>query len=66
MGDDAQILVRRQEGESDLEFLQRVAGENGWEMFIDHTGPLGGRKLRFMSPLDELEPDPHVRATEPR
>lgn len=54
--DDAQIVVRRQEGETDLDFLQRVARENGWEMFIDHSGPLGGRKLRFMSPLDELEP----------
>jgi hypothetical protein len=54
--DDAQIVVRRQEKETDLDFLQRVARENGWEMFIDHSGPLGGRKLRFMSPLDELEP----------
>lgn len=56
VGDDAQVLVRRQEGESDLDFLKKVAAENGWEMFIDHTGPLGGRKLRFMSPLDELDP----------
>jgi uncharacterized protein len=56
VGDDAQVLVRRQEGESDLEFLKKVAAENGWEMFIDHTGPLGGRRLRFMSPLGELEP----------
>ncbi|MGH3493373.1 MAG: hypothetical protein ACRDQ1_09075, partial [Sciscionella sp.] len=56
VGDDVQTLVRRQDGESDLEFLQTVSRENGWEMFIDHTGPLGGRKLRFMSPLDELEP----------
>jgi hypothetical protein len=56
VGDEVQTLVRRQDGESDLEFLQTVSRENGWEMFIDHTGPLGGRKLRFMSPLDELEP----------
>jgi uncharacterized protein len=54
--DDAQIVVRRQEAETDLDFLQRVSRENGWEMFIDHSGPLGGRKLRFMSPLDQLEP----------
>ena len=54
--DDSQIVVRRQEKETDLDFLQRVSRENGWEMFIDHSGPLGGRKLRFMSPLDELEP----------
>ena len=54
--DDSQIVVRRQEKETDLDFLQRVSRENGWELLIDHSGPLGGRKLRFMSPLDELEP----------
>lgn len=53
---DVQTLVRHQDQESDLDFLKRVSKENGWEMFIDHSGPLGGRKLRFMSPLDELEP----------
>jgi phage protein D len=54
--DGTQIAVRRQEKESDLDFLQTIARENGWEMFIDHSDPLGGRRLRFMSPLDELEP----------
>lgn len=54
--DGTQIAVRRQEKESDLDFLKTIASENGWEMLIDHSDPLGGRKLRFMSPLDELEP----------
>lgn len=54
--DEIQKVVRRQEGESDLEFLQVVARENGWEMFVDHSGDLGGHKLRFMSPMDKLDP----------
>ena len=36
--------IRKQDGESDFDFLSRVARENGWEMFIDHSGPLGGRR----------------------
>ena len=61
--DDAQKVIRKQEGESDFDFLAIVARENGWEMFIDHGGPLGGWTLRFLSPLDQLERrrDPHLR-----
>ncbi len=51
-----QKLIRKQEGESDYAFLARVAAENGWEMVVDHSGPLGGQRLRFMSPLDHLTP----------
>lgn len=58
MGDthEMQQLVRKQEGDSDLDFLSMLAAENGWEMLVDHTGATGGHKLRFMSPADELEP----------
>jgi phage protein D len=52
-----QSLIRKQVGKSDFEFLKYIAQENGWEMVIDHDGPLGGHKLRFMSPLDHLAPD---------
>jgi uncharacterized protein len=52
-----QRLVRKQDDESDLDFLGRLAKENGWEMVIDHAGPLGGAQLRFLSPLDRLAPD---------
>ena len=52
-----QKMIRKQEGQSDYDFLGRVALENGWEMVIDHSGPLGGHVLRFMSPLDHLTPD---------
>lgn len=52
-----QRLIRKQDGESDHDFLKRIASENGWEMFIDHSAPLGGYKLRFMSPLSHLRAD---------
>lgn len=53
----AQKTVRQQAGESDDSFLRRIAAENGWEMVIEHSGPLGGYQLRFFSPLDHLTPD---------
>ena len=52
-----QRLIRKQEGESNFEFLSKIAKENNWEMFIDHSGPLGGFKLRFMSSADHLSAD---------
>ena len=55
--DDAQKFIRKQEGQSDFDFLSIVARENGWEMFIDHGGPLGGWMLRFQSPMDRLGAD---------
>lgn len=50
--DMRQKVVRKQAGESDYDFLRRIAHENGWEMLIDHSGSLGGHKLRFMSLLE--------------
>jgi hypothetical protein len=55
--DSAQRIIRKQENESDFDFLRRIALENGWEMIIDESGPLAGRQLRFVSPLDHLSPD---------
>jgi hypothetical protein len=52
-----QHLIRKQDGESDFNFLRRIAAEYGWEMFIEHSGPLGGYQLRFMSSLDKLAAD---------
>ena len=52
-----QKLIRKQADESDFNLLKRLANENGWDMFIDHSDPLGGRKIRFQSPLDRLFPD---------
>ncbi len=56
-----QKLIRRQDGVSDYDFLKQIALENGWEMFIDHSGATGGYRLRFMSPLDDLTPDVFLR-----
>ena len=53
----AQKFIRKEADESDYKFLGRIARENGWEMFVDHSGPLGGHMLRFQSPLDHLSPD---------
>ncbi len=55
--DDAQKFIRKQEGQSYFDFLSIVARENGWEMSIDHSGPLGGWMLRFSSPLAHLNAD---------
>jgi phage protein D len=55
--DGSQRAIRRQEAETDHEFLKRIALENGWELLIDHRGPLGGSQLRFFSPLDHLTAD---------
>jgi phage protein D len=42
-----QAVVRKQQDESDADFLQRIARSNGLEMFIDHGGRLGGHKTPF-------------------
>jgi uncharacterized protein len=49
---ESQRVIRKQESETDYDFLKKIAAENGWEMFIE-----GANQLRFMSPLDHLEPD---------
>ena len=53
----AQKFIRKQANESDYKFLTRLAKENGWDMFVEHGGPVGGHMLRFQSSLDHLEPD---------
>jgi phage protein D len=55
-----QTLIRKQGehgSESDFDFVAKIAKENGWELMIDHSGPLGGLQLRFFSPLGHLAPD---------
>lgn len=55
--DAMQKVVRRQHGESDHAFLQRLAKESGLEMLIDHEAPPGGLALRFLSPAGRVKPD---------
>lgn len=56
--DAQQKLIRRQGGESDYDFLRRLCAENGWEMVMDHQGPLGGRRLHFLSLIDSSPASP--------
>jgi len=56
-----QKMVRRQSDESDYDFLRRISAENGWEMIMEHQGPLGGRQLHFMSLVNQLEPQITLR-----
>jgi hypothetical protein len=53
----AQKIVRKQANESDYEFIGRIAAENGWEVLVEHDGPVGGHVLRFTSSLDRLQPE---------
>ena len=55
--DARQKMIRKQMGQSNYDFLHLIAKENGWDMVIDHAGPMGGSKLRFFSPLSHLTPD---------
>lgn len=55
--DAMQRLIRKQAGESDYAFLQRIGLENGWEMIVEHAGPTGGNRLRFFSLASRLEPE---------
>ena len=55
--DAMQKIIRKQVGESDYDFLRHIALENGWEMLVDHSGPLGGHQLRFLSLAEHLMPD---------
>jgi hypothetical protein len=53
----AQKVIRKQANESDYDFLNRIAGENGWDVLMEHDGPVGGHLLRFTSSLDRLNAD---------
>jgi hypothetical protein len=59
--DEGQRTIRRQAGESDFDFLARINRENGLEMVVDYSGPLGGYRLRFTSPADHLSADVRLK-----
>jgi uncharacterized protein len=48
--------IRRQNYETDFDFLTRIAREDGWELFIDHTIAPKGYILRFQFPLQDYLP----------
>lgn len=53
----AQKVIRKQDNESDYDFLNRLAAQNGWDILVQHDGPVGGHALRFTSSLDNLSAD---------
>jgi hypothetical protein len=54
--DEPQKWVRKQQGQSDFEFLSALAKENGWEMYIDHTLDPKGYVLRFQFLIQDYAP----------
>jgi hypothetical protein len=53
----AQKVIRKQDNESDYDFLNRITQQNGWDLLVQHDGPVGGHALRFTSSLDNLSAD---------
>jgi hypothetical protein len=48
--------IRRQQGVSDFQFLTKIARENGWQVYIDHTAEPRGRILRFQFMIQDPRP----------
>jgi uncharacterized protein len=53
---EARKSIRIQQNESDFDFLAKVAKENGWEMYIDHTIDPQGYVLRFQFLVQDYSP----------
>jgi hypothetical protein len=54
--DEPQKWVRKQQSQSDFDFLTGLAKENGWEMYIDHTLEPKGYVLRFQFLIQDYSP----------
>ncbi len=54
--DEPQKWVRKQQAQSDFDFLTAIAKENGWEMYIDHTLEPKGYVLRFQFLIQDYSP----------
>lgn len=57
----AQGQIRKQAGNSSLDFLKQIAAENAWELVIDHQADPAGLVLTLMSPAAQLDPDVTLR-----
>lgn len=53
--------IRTQKEQSDFDFLTKLAKENGWEMFIDHSKQPHGRFLRFQFPAAHREVEVNLK-----
>lgn len=57
----AQVPIRRQEGESDFDFLSTISKQNGWEMYIDHSKEPRGYWLKFKFLVQDYSPSVTLR-----
>ena len=53
---EARKAVRIQQQQSDFDFLSKIARDNGWEMYIDHTLEPRGYVLRFSFLVQDYTP----------
>jgi phage protein D len=58
---DAKKSIRIQQNESDFDFLSKLAKENGWEMYIDHTLEPKGYVLKFQFLIQDYAPSVNLR-----
>src|SRR5262249_31337853 len=58
---DARKAIRIQKTETDFDFLSKLASENGWEMYIDHSLEPKGRVLRFQFLIQDYAPSVNLR-----
>ena len=58
---DAKKGIRIQQNESDFDFLSKLAKENGWEMYIDHTLEPKGYVLKFQFLVQDYAPSVRLR-----
>ncbi|HUS09304.1 MAG TPA: hypothetical protein VMZ30_02470 [Pyrinomonadaceae bacterium] len=58
---EAKRGIRIQQGQSDFDFLGRLAKDNGWEMFIDHSLAPHGYRLRFQFLIQEYKPSVNLK-----
>jgi len=58
---EARRAIRIQESESDFEFLSKLARDNGWEMYIDHTLEPRGYMLRFQFLIQDYTPTVNLK-----
>jgi uncharacterized protein len=58
---EAKRGIRIQQGQSDFDFLSRLAKDNGWEMFIDHSLKPHGYRLRFQFLIQEYSPSVNLK-----
>jgi len=53
---DAKNAIRVQQKQSDFDFLSKIAKENGWEMYIDHSLAPKGYVLKFQFLIQDYSP----------